>query len=453
MSGLFSSLSMAARSLEAQRAGLDVAGQNIANLNTPGYSRRRLDLAEVVNGTGGVEVLGTRAMRDRVLDTRVRTAIPDAAREGAIGNALALVETAIGTPGQGIDGYLSAFFDAFSALSVDPTSTVARDGVILQGRQLASALNATATRLADSMQLADNGVRDAVSQVNRLTDQIATLNDAIAASNGVDVDALKDRQRTAIEALSGLTAVSVLSRADGGVDVTIPSGRALVIGGSQYDVTLGSGPDGLATLSLGGATITSEIMNGTIGGLLHTRDTLIPGYQTRLDELAYGVAQEVNTLHQGGFDLNGAAGTAFFTPSAAVAGAAAAFAVAAPIQGNPSLVAASQTGAPGNNQVALAIAALRAQPVLAGGTMSVTDAWAQLAYHVGSDADSARAEQGSLNDVLRQVERLRDQVSGVSLDEEAASMMKFQRAYEANAKFFTVADEMLQTLMRTVGGV
>jgi flagellar hook-associated protein 1 FlgK len=136
-----------------------------------------------------------------------------------------------------------------------------------------------------------------------------------------------------------------------------------------------------------------------------------------------------------------------------VAGAAAALSVAAPIQANPSLVAASQTGAPGDNQAALAIAALRAQPVLAGGTLSMTDAWAQLAYRVGSDADTARAEQGSLNDVLSQVERLRDQVSGVSLDEEAASMMKFQRAYEANAKFFTVADEMLQTLMRTVGGV
>jgi flagellar hook-associated protein 1 len=96
MAGLFSSLSMAARSLEAQRAGLDVAGQNIANLNTRGYSRRRLELAEVVNGTGGVEVLGTRALRDFVLDSRVRSAIPDEARHGAIKDTLALVETAIG---------------------------------------------------------------------------------------------------------------------------------------------------------------------------------------------------------------------------------------------------------------------------------------------------------------------------------------------------------------------
>ena len=135
-----------------------------------------------------------------------------------------------------------------------------------------------------------------------------------------------------------------------------------------------------------------------------------------------------------------------------VAGAAAGLAVSGAIQGNPSLVAASQTGAPGDNQVALAIAALRSQPVLAGGTASFTEGWAQLAYRVGSDADGARTEQGSRRDVLGQVERLRDQVSGVSLDEEAASMLKFQRAYEANAKYFTAVDDMLQTLMRTVGG-
>jgi flagellar hook-associated protein 1 FlgK len=453
MAGLFSSLSMAARSLEAQRAGLDVAGQNIANLNTPGYARRRLLLAEVVDGTGGVEVLGTRALRDRVLDSRVRTAIPDESREGAIVSTLALVETAIGAPGQGIDGRLAAFFDAFSALSVDPTSTVARDGAILQGTQLASAFNATASQLAASARLADSGVRGAVGEVNTLTTQIAALNDAIATANGVDVAALKDRQLVAIEELSALTPVAVLTRSDGGVDVTLPSGRALVIGGSSYGVTLGNGPGGVATLSLGGAVITGDITSGRIGGLLHARDTLIPGYQARLDELAYGVAQEVNTLHQSGFDLNGAAGTAFFVPPAAVAGAAAALTVSAPIQANPSLLAASLTGAPGDNQVATAIAALRDRPVLAGGTTSFTEGWAQLAYRVGSDSDTARAEQGARRDVISQVERLRDQVSGVSLDEEAASMMKFQRAYEANAKYFTVVDEMLQTLMRTVGGL
>ncbi|MEP7118932.1 MAG: flagellar hook-associated protein FlgK [Acidobacteriota bacterium] len=451
MAGLFSSLSMAARSLEAQRAGLDVAGQNIANLNTPGYTRRRLGLAEQTNGTGGVEVLGTRAARDAVLDSRVRTAIPDASREGAILGSLSLVETTIGAPGQGIDGHLAAFFDAFSALSVDPTSTVARDGVVLQGRQLATAFNSTAAQLANSARLADGAVRDQAGQVNRLAQQIAGLNEAIATSNGVDLEALKDRQQQALEELSGLTSVAVLARKDGGVDVTIPSGRALVIGSSHYGLTVASGPNGNATLSLGGADVTSDITSGSIGGLLHTRDTLIPGYQTRLDELAYGVAQRVNTVHQTGTDLNGNPGAAFFTPPATVAGAAAGLTVSAPLQADSSLVAASLSGAPGDNQVARALASLRDEPVL-GGTTTFAEGWAALAYQVGSDADGARAEQGSRLDVLDQVQNLRDQVSGVSLDEEAASMMKFQRAYEANAKYFTAVDSMLQTLMNTVGG-
>lgn len=454
MAGLFSSLSMAARSLEAQRAGLDTAGQNIANLNTPGYARRRLDLAEVTDGTGGVEVLGTRAMRDVVLDNRARTAIPDASREGAIVDTLSLVETSIGAPGQGIDGRLAAFFDSVSALSVDPTSAVARDGMVLQGRQLAASFADVAGRLAESARLADNGVRNAVSEVNALTTQIAELNNAIATSGGGDVEALRDRQQIALESLSALTAVAVQTRDDGGVDVSIPSGRALVIGGSSYGVTVGTAPStGHATLTLGNVDVTGEITNGRIGGLMHARDTLIPGYQARLDDMAFGVAQQVNALHQSGFDLNGNAGVAFFTPPATVAGAAASLAVNPALTANPSLVAASQSGAPGDNQIARQIAGLRDQKVLLGGTATFTQGWAQLAYGVGADVDAARAQQQSKQDVADQVARLRDQVSGVSLDEEAASMIKFQRAYEANAKYFTVVDEMLMTLMRTVGGV
>jgi flagellar hook-associated protein 1 FlgK len=451
MPSLFASLSMAARSLEAQRAGLDVAGQNIANLNTPGYARRRIELAEVVWGTGGVEVLGVRALRDATLDRRVRAAIPEEAREGAIANTLALVETTIGAPGQGLDARLGAFFDAFAALAADPTSAVARDGVALQGRQLATAFNDVARRLADNARQADAGIRQAIGEVNALTTQIAKLNDSIATSAG-DVEALKDQRQTAIEQLSALTAVSVLTRADGGVDVTLPTGRALVIGGSAYDIDISNGPNGIASLTLGTAAITNEMTSGTIGGLTHARDTLIPGYLAQLDALAYAVAQEVNTLHQAGFDSTGAAGVAFFTPPAVAAGAAAALAVNPAITANTGLIAASQTGAPGDNGAARALAALRDQKVLAGGTATFVEGWAQLAYQVGADGETARAEEQAQHTVTEQVMRLRDQVSGVSMDEEAASLIKFQRAYEANARYFTAVDDTLLTLMQMVGG-
>lgn len=453
MPGLYLSLSMAARSLEAQRVGLDIAGQNIANLNTPGYARRRVELAEVVNGTGGVEVLGTRALRDAVLDARARNALPVEAREGALAGALALVETTIGPPGQGLDGRLAAFFDAWSALSADPSSPVARDTVVLQGRQLAASFNDIAARLADSARLADNGIRGAVGEVNTLTAQIASLNEAIAVAGAGegDIEALRDQQQIALESLSKLTAVSVLTRKDGGVDVTIPSGRALVIGASSYDVELGSDANGYATMSLNGAVVTGDFTTGRIGGLAAARDTHIPAYLARLDDIAYQVAQQVNTLHQTGTDLAGNPGGDFFTAPAVVAGAAASFSMNAAIVGNTNLIAASQTGAPGDNGIARAIAALRDEDTVSGGTATFTEGWAQLAYSVGADVESALAQQQSARDVSEQVQRLRDQVSGVSLDEEAASLLKFQRAYEANAKYFTVVDSALQTLMSLVG--
>lgn len=452
MPGLFASLTMASRSLEAQRAGLDVAGQNISNINTPGYARRRLELAEIAYGARGVEVVGVRALRDAVLDRRVQAAIPDEAREGAIANALSLVETSLGAPGAGIDGRLAAFFDSFAALSADPTSSVARDGVLLQAKQLASSFKDVSARFSDTARLADNGVRGAVGEVNTLSGQIAKLNDAIAAAGNADVDALKDQQQQAIEQLSKLTAVSVLTRSDGGVDVSIPSGRALVIGGSAYDIKVGTGAGGYATLTLGNADITAELTTGQIGGLSYTRDTLVPGYLASLDALAYGVAQQVNALHQTGTDLNGNAGGAFFTPPAAVAGAAAAMAVSPTVLADGTLIAASQTGAPGDNGIARALAGLRDQKVLSGGTATFTEGWAQLAYAIGADGESARAEEASRHDLTQQVLALRDQVSGVSLDEEAASLIKFQRAYEANAKYFTTVDGLLVTLMNMVGG-
>ncbi|MDH4066945.1 MAG: flagellar hook-associated protein FlgK, partial [Acidobacteriota bacterium] len=119
--------------------------------------------------------------------------------------------------------------------------------------------------------------------------------------------------------------------------------------------------------------------------------------------------------------------------------------------GDPSLVAASGTGAPGDNAVARALAGLRDARTMAGGTATFSQSWGQLVYRVASDTKTALAEQRSHADVVAQVARLRDQVSGVSLDEESANMLKFQRGYEANARFFSTVNSVLDTLMNVVG--
>lgn len=451
MSGLFGSLSLAARALDAQRAGLAVTGNNIANLNTEGYVRRSIQLAEGQPGAGGVDVIGTRARRDLLLDARVRQELPAEGRERAIANALSVVEASIGDPGASLDAQLTSFFDSFSALAQDPTSTVARDSVVLEGRLLSRSFNDIATRMDDSRRGADAQVRSAVDTVNRLSSEVAALNQAINAANGGDTDGLKDRQIQALRELSEIADISVLQRGDGGVDVSLGEGRAIVMGSNTYAVqAVDTPPNGFAQLELGGVDITQEIARGRISGLIEVRDTLIPGYQARLDTIAYEVSLQVNTEHQAGTDLNGNAGNNFFATIGAPAGAAAAMAIDAGVAADSDLVAASQTGAPGDNGVAKVIANLRDARVV-NGTATFSEGWGQLAYRVGSDAQTAIAQQKSRQEVVSQVEHLRDQVSGVSLDEESALMMRFQRAYEANARYFSAVDSMLATLMHIVG--
>jgi flagellar hook-associated protein 1 FlgK len=185
--------------------------------------------------------------------------------------------------------------------------------------------------------------------------------------------------------------------------------------------------------------------------LLQVRDTLVPDYQNRLDQLAFGGAHQVGTQHAPGVDAHRDTGPTFFAPLASAAGAAAELAVDPAVVANSSLVAASQTGAAGDNQTAKAIANLRDARVLNGGTTSMSDAWSQLVYRVGADSQNAQAQQQNGQQIVNQIATLRDQVSGVSLDEESAAMMKFQRAYQANAKMFSTVDEVLTTLMSMVG--
>jgi len=448
MSGLFGTLSMTARALEAQRAGLTVTGQNIANLNTEGYARRALQLAESV--IGGVEVQGIRARRDLLIEARVRQELPAESREAALADSLSVVEAGLGRAGESIDGRLTAFFDSLSALASDPSSPVARDGVVQQGRLLARSFNDIAGRLSAAQRDADTRVRTGVTDVNALAARVARLNVAIASA-GDDAEALRDERELALQQLAELADVSVLHRDDGAVDVSIAGGRALVVGESSYQIEVtDTPPAGLASLSMGGVDVTTAITRGRIAGLLDARDTRIPSYMARLDELAYNVADRVNAVHQTGFDLNGAAGQAFFAPLAGMAGAASAITLNGAIDADSSLVAASATGAPGDNQVARQLADLRGVRVI-GGTTTFADAWGQLVYTVGSDSAMASAEQQSRHEVVAQAQRLRDQTSGVSLDEESANMIKFQRAYEANARFFSTVNSVLDTLLNVVG--
>ncbi|MDP1569102.1 MAG: flagellar hook-associated protein FlgK [Vicinamibacterales bacterium] len=453
---LFGSLTSASRALEAQRFGLDVTGQNIANINTPGYTRREVDFAAVapadrMSAGGGVNATGIRTIRDAMLERRFRQELPDERRQAAIAETLSLVEVALGGPGRSLDAQLTAFFDGWARLAEDPLSATARQAVVQQGQTMAASVRDLAGRLSLAERDTNVRVGAGVSDINGLVTRIAALNQSIASVGGGNAGqtaTLRDQQGEELRKLAGLVGVEVLTRADGGVDVSFAGGRPLVIGHIGYAVeAVPAAGTGLIQIHSGGVDVTAAVTAGTLGGLLHTRDTLIPGYKSDLDTLAHTLATEINALHSAGFDRAGVAAGNFFEPPAAVAGAAAGLRVEAALIADPSRVAAAAVASPGDNAQARAMANLRDGLVMNGGTATLHDGWGNLLYRVGADTQAARFEQRTRAEIVRQIENLRDGISGVSLDEEAMRMLKFQRAYEANARFFRAIDESIDVLL------
>jgi flagellar hook-associated protein 1 FlgK len=452
-------LRIASHALDAQRFGLDVTGQNIANVNTAGYTRRSVVFAEVPpldpwSAGGGVNVQALVAARAPLLEARLRFEQPASSREGAIADHLAVIEASLGQPGGSLDAALARFYNTYAALAQSPTSPTARQQVISEGQTLSRAFNDLATDFSNARMNADRELRDTVSQVNALSRQIADINAGIASAGLENTEGLLDQQSLALASLSELVDVTVTHNDDGTVDVSVGSGRSLVVGPDTFALTATSTPpQGFAQIISDGAAVptdvTTEITGGKIAGLLQVRDVLVPQYITQLDQLAYGVATDVNSLATTGYDLSGTAGVNFFAPPSGVAGAAQQMAVNGAVAADTSLVVASATTAAGNNDIARAIAALQDQPITGTSTRPV-DAWGNLVYSVAADSRAATQAKAGHEQVMQQLKNLRDQISGVSIDEEAAMLLRFQRSYEANAKFFQVTDQALDLLMSLV---
>jgi flagellar hook-associated protein 1 FlgK len=448
---------MAARALTAQQLGLEVTGNNIANVNTAGYARRTIDFAAVkpessLSAGNGVEVQGIRSIRDRLLERRVLEEVPSEGRSQQLAEILQVVESGIGTTGQSIDGRLTEMFGSFSRLADAPTSAVARADVLNTADELAQAFHEMAGRFADAQRQADARVRGTVEEINSLADQIRALNDSMSASGPEGRLALQDQMSNLLRSLNTLVNVDVVPREDGGVDITVGSGRALVIGDRTYRIeAVSQPPNGFAAVQAGGIDITSELRGGRLVGAIDARDTNIPDYLTRLDTLAYELVNQVNAIHQGGFDQLGNTNQNFFTPLASADGAARLIEIDPAVAGDSRLIAAAGVNEIGDNTVAKELANLRDALVLEGNSATLIDSWSHLAFRVGRDTRAAMDGLKAQQDIVEQIDALRDSVSGVSLDEEAVQMIKFQRAYEANARFFSTIDQTLTILFSIVG--
>jgi flagellar hook-associated protein 1 FlgK len=453
-------MSVALGALRNSQEALDVTSNNIANLNTLGYSRQRANFAEtdpVVFGHlqfgTGAQISNIQSIRDQALEFRINA---ETQQQSGLDTFLAPMQQVQSTfneaAGTGLQGAISGFFNSLSQLSTNPANVPLRQNVLTAGQGMSAAFNNAASNLSNLRSSMDSQVPTTVQQINSLAQSVAELNLRISQSQagGQQPGVLEDQRNELIHKLSELVSISMVSGSNGAISISTALGAALVVGGQSFNLQVAtSATTGMQEVhASNGTDLTGAINGGQLGGIIRVRDQAIPDLQTKLDTLASGIANAVNTAHQAGFDLNGAPGQKLFTVPATVAG------TAQTIKMNitdPTQVAASLNGTVGDNANALALSNLQNQTIVGG--QKPIDFYSNTVAQLGTDIQQASSQSDTQSVVLQQLQTQRNSISGVSMDEEAANLVRFQRAYQAAARVVNVIDEMTQTALNLgVGG-
>jgi flagellar hook-associated protein 1 len=480
MSGLFGALEIGKRALFAGQAGLQVTGHNIANANTPGYSRRIVTqvpapgvrLPQGILGSG-TDIERVARARDEHVEARLLQARADLGRASAQARNLGELETLIGDlDGESLSSALGAFFDSWQELSLEPESSPARQSVIVAGAAVAGRLNALSNGLTEMRSRLMARLPAEVDAVNASVARIAELSRRVgqAEADGIEASDLRDLRDREVALLAERIDVNVTEAPNGSFLVRV-GGVVVADGERALRVSLGAASEeGVATMGADADASTSGALRlsvegvelsptgGSLASTLEAARTALPGYLANLDEIAEGLASSVNAIHEAGYGLDGGSGVAFFETDAEGAdlagadmsspGAAARIRIASAIIADPRRVAASSDGSAGNNASARAIADLDRSPTQRGGTATIADLALGFSLRVASDTAQASFLEDAGTGIVESLENRRDAVSGVSLDEEALNLVKYQQAYEAAARVISVTNEMLDTLLR-----
>ncbi|MGZ4437604.1 MAG: flagellar hook-associated protein FlgK [Nocardioides sp.] len=448
MSGTFSSLSSALSAMRYNQVAMDVASGNVANAQTPGYTRRQV-IGQATGapavpavwsrweGAGdGVQAGPVTRMVDPLLDARARTEHASSHFLGTRAASLVRFETTLGEPGDnGVAAALASFKQGWHDVANNPGDEAARSQLIARGQTLADAVGSQAR--AVSTEWSDQRSRlDALGdEVNKAAAQLASLNTGLRTADNAGTDAtnLLDQRDQLTLRLAELTGAQVKINPDSTVEVTV-AGQTLVSGNNASAFTVSGSPDlaGAAgspvTVTVGGTQV--DLTSGEVGGTMQVLGTDLPDYMTQLDSVVSTLASQVNTQHQAGKDLDGNPGAAFFSGTTA---ATLSVAITDPRQ-----VAAADP----------AKGALDASnaDALAGLDMGAA-AYRQLITRFGVTVSSAKQVSANQDVVAAQVDASRESLSGVSVDEEMVNLLAAQRGYEGAARVLTTLDSVLDTLI------
>lgn len=455
----FHGIELASRALRAFQRGLDVTGHNIANVNTRGYSRQAIDfvasdptsffgLTSLTLGTG-VTVSGVNRIRDVFLDNRMLGAGSSQSRFQTLSTALSQIEPAFNEPGSaGISAALNSFFNAWSGLASNPAEPAARMAVQQAGDTLATRIRTAYRDMQDLKSQFQYGIGASLKEVDKLTQRIYDLNAEIRsrAVAGETPGDLLDQRDLALEDLSKIMDVSVQRKSDGTLSV-FSNGYTLVDDVKTYPIPKTFDP---TTYTLTDGTRTISLQSGAIYGTMEAINR-ISAYQGQLDTLANTLRTEINAAHTSGTNLNGTTGIRFFDDVATPPQTGAAnFDLSAEVKADPRNIAAGVSGKTGDGSLALAISQIRDQSSTLLGNRKFSEFYTELIATIGRDSNDAKSRLETQSAIMEQIDMQRQSISGVSIDDEMANMLKFQRSYQAAAKALSIFDQVTEDLINLI---
>lgn len=467
MSGLLDALNAGKTSLSANQKSIEIVGNNVANVNTEGYSRQRAELIQIpaVNFGDffigqGVSVSDVSRDYSSFISRQLQESTIAYGEEMGRSNPLSELERLFNVSEDNLAGEIDKFFDAWQELSTNPSGQVERDIVIQRGNLLGDAFRQVSDELNTINENLNTEILGAVETLNEQLAEVARLNDRIrqVEISGQTANAARDQRDLLVQNLSESLGVQTYTDNRGMLAVQLPGGLPLVQGDTAMTIkTVTNGSQVDLQLEIAGVTrdIGRQELGGTFRGIYEIRDVFINDLHNDLDTLAVELTTAVNDIHDDGYFIDPATGLPatgqlFFNdltalppdnrPSRAIAVAFS----------DSSYIAAAglSNAAAGDNQNVLAIAELETTYKVTGTGDTFDAFFSKMVSTVGIEASRNDLALAGAEDATVQLQNLRDGFSGVSLEEEMIDLIQYQRGFESSAKFLSTVDEMMNALLQ-----
>ena len=452
-------LSTARDSLNVSQMAIDITGGNVANVNTPGYTRQRVHMTSVNNinvgdvsaqvgvGVSQVERVYDRYINSQIIEQQQNTGYSDSMLQG-LQNIEGVLDD---TNGGGLNDQLNSFWAACESLSQNPGGQVERSTLLSTAQNLTSTLTTYKQGLDTINTDMNNNIADVVAKINSDTSQIADINLRIlgSAANNGDNNDLIDKRSQVIKDLSSLVNIRQIENADGTINVYLPDGHALVENTKSQSLRVVKVGNAISNVvysaDTAGGSLNSTLTKGKLGAFVQLQDTIIPEYINDINNFTIAFSNSVNGLHRVGFDAYGNTGTDFFT-IADTTNAAGTVGVNSAIAADVNRIAASTTVS-GDGENANQLASVQNELLMNSNTSTLNSFLSSMVGQIGSQVANANTNSTYQTAIMNSLDNQWQSTSGVSIDEEMINLMKYQMGYNASGRLITTVNNLLDTLM------